>query len=82
MNTTENVQNRLISALDELKSAGDFLREDKIYRFLSQAEKHFQNAEAVEEIYQIMPDIIEAGVFAGSIWEKPQDLIPRLVGVR
>jgi len=80
LNTTENVQTRLISVLDELKAAGDFLREDKIYRFLSQSEKHFQNAEGVEEIYQIMPDIIEAGVFAGSIWEKPQDLIPRLVG--
>lgn len=56
------------------------MREDKTYRFLSQAEKHFQTAKGVEQIYQIMPEIIEAGVFAGSIWEKPQDLIPRLVG--
>ncbi|NBB88960.1 MAG: hypothetical protein GVX96_04130, partial [Bacteroidetes bacterium] len=80
MNTTENVQNRLISALDELKSAENFLREDKAYRFLSQTEKHLQHPEGVETIYALTPDIMDAGLFNGTIWEHPQDLIPRLVG--
>jgi len=80
LNTTEDVQDRLILALQELKSAEGFMREDKVYRFLSQTEKNLQEAEGVEKVYKIMPEIMEAGLFAGSIWEHPQDLIPRLVG--
>lgn len=80
MNTTGLLQKGLVHALDELKSSGDLMREDKSYRFLSQAEKHLHSQEGIEKIYELMPKIIESGFFKETIWENPKGLIPRLVG--
>lgn len=80
MNNTELLLERLEESLNDLKSSGDLVREEKTYRFLSQADKYLHNAQGVEKIYELMPKIVDAGLFKESIWANPTSLIPRLVG--
>jgi hypothetical protein len=80
LNNIELLQERLVQSIQDLKSSGDLVREEKKFRFLSQAEKYLQDPQGIEKIYELLPQIIEAGLFKESIWESPKSLIPRLVG--
>ncbi len=78
--TITELESRFLESLALFRDAATFNRSDKKSRLLSQADMLCRTPEGMGFLYRSTPQVNEAGVFSGTVWEGPRHLVPYLVG--
>ncbi|MCB9288072.1 MAG: hypothetical protein H6560_12205 [Lewinellaceae bacterium] len=78
--TINELENRFLESLALFRAAPHFNKKDRKSRLLSQADMLCRTAEGLAFLYESIPQASEAGLFSDSPWEKPEHLVPYLVG--
>lgn len=79
INISDDTKDRFLRSLHKFEQA-TLLKNEKKSRLLSLVEVLLQEREAVEFLYEQMPQLEAAGLFQDTVWEKPQNLVSGLVG--
>lgn len=66
-------------ALDVYADAADVAKPHHRPQVLTAAERLLRDEEGTAALYERMPDAIRADLFHGSVWERPERLVPTLV---
>jgi|AntRauTorckE5430_2_1112549.scaffolds.fasta_scaffold06767_1 hypothetical protein len=77
--TLDQLEDRLTHSLKAFQDAPSFSKDDKRNRLISQADLLCRNENGVELLYHRMPELDAAGLFAGTVWEDPNQLVAGLV---
>lgn len=77
--TLDQLEDRFLQSLKAFQDAPSFSKDDKRKRLISQADLLCRKEEGVELLYHRLPELDEAGLFSGTIWEDPNNLVPGLV---
>lgn len=77
--TLDQLEDRLTHSLKAFQDAPSFTRDDKRKRLISQVDLLCRNENGVELLYHYMPELDAAGLFTGTVWEDPNQLVPGLV---
>jgi len=78
--TISELESRFLDSFNEYKTAPAFSKPDRKKRLLSQADMLCRKREGMEFLYQMLPQLNEAGIFKDTPWENPSHLVPPLVG--
>lgn len=75
----ENIKKRFFDSLHRLEEAPSFSKKNKRSAVLSQANLLLSTAEGRDLVYEQLPRLTAAGIFAGTVWENPRNLVAGLV---
>lgn len=64
---------------ESYKSATVLTRGEKAQKILGQLDTWCDTSEGIQQIYERIPALVEAGIFKGTPWENPSRLVPLLV---
>lgn len=78
--TISELESRFLDSFNQYKAAPTFSKPDRKKRLLSQADMLCRKQEGMEFLYQMLPQLNEAGIFKDTPWENPSHLVPPLVG--
>ncbi len=74
----QHTRNRFDDALEELRAAT--IKEPFAQKLLGQIDVLVRSRAGIEYLYNRISTLIDAGIFAGTVWEAPDRLVPSLVG--
>lgn len=75
----ENIKQRFAAGLVKLESAPSFTKKEKSRAVLSQANLLLRTPEGRDFVYAQIHRLTAAGIFQGTVWEYPQNLVAGLV---
>lgn len=78
--TADSLERSLRSAVQRLQRARPFAKPALVPPTLELVRRLLLQPQGVDKLYQLAPELDQAGVFAGSDWEAPQSLLASLVG--
>ena len=61
---------------ESYKSATVLTRGEKAQKILGQLDTWCDTSEGIQQIYERIPALVEAGIFKGTPWENPSRLVP------
>lgn len=76
---SQDTYDRFLSSLEAFESS-TLAKNERKSRLLSLIEVLLQEKEALAFLYEYIPRLTAAGLFTNTVWEKPQNLVPGLVG--
>lgn len=76
---SQDTTNRFLTNLQAFELA-ELAKSEKKSRLLSLIEVLLQKKDALPFLYEYMPRLAAAGIFENTVWEKPENLVPGLVG--
>jgi hypothetical protein len=77
--TISELESRFLENFNLYKSAPDYSKPERKQRLLSQADMLCRSREGMDFLYQMIVQLNEAGIFAGTPWANPAHLVPALV---
>ncbi len=69
----------LQQSIQEFQDVLPLYRDQKLERLLGQIDALLRLPEGLELVYEVLPDLLEAGIFQQTAWEHPAQLVPGLV---
>ncbi len=80
LKSQEVIEQQFFKILNAFRNAPTYLKAEQKTKLLSKVETLLRKSEGIALVYRYIDSLDKAGLFVGTPWEKPVNLVPGLVG--